>query len=115
MVPELWKRGDVEPVMTEAVLSEYEDVLCRLAARYPGVDPDPIVGLVAKQAILVRAARSSHAVCSEPDDDKFIAGAIGGQAKIIVSGDKRLLDISGHKGVHVLKPADFAAEFGTGC
>lgn len=101
--------------MTEAILSEYEDVLRRLATRYPGVDPDPIVGLVAKKAIFVRAAPISRAVCSDADDDKFIAGAIGGQAKVIVSGDRHLLGVSGHQGVRVLKPADFAAEFGTGC
>lgn len=112
LVLELWKVGDVELVMTEAILSEYEDVLRRLGARYPGVDPDPIVGLVVKKAIFVQAARLPAPVCADAGDDKFIAGAIGGRAKVIVSGDKYLLEVSGHKGVRVLKPADFAEEFG---
>lgn len=86
-----------------------------LAAHHPGVDPDPIVGLVAKKAFFVQAAALLRAVCSDADDDKFTAGAIGGQAKVIVGGDKHLLDASGQQDVRVLKPADFDAEFGTGC
>ena len=114
LVLDLWKAGDVELVVTEAILSEYEDVLRRLAERYPEVDPDPILGLVTKKGFFVQAARLAVSVCADPDDDKFIAGALGGQAKVIVSGDRPLLDVSGHQGVRVLKPADFAAEFGPG-
>jgi len=111
-VLELWKGGEAELLMTEEILAEYVDVLHRLAARYPSIDPKPIVELVARKGFFVQPAPLARQLCVDPDDDKFSAAAIGGQGKVIVSGDKHLLDLSGHKGVRVLKPADFASEFG---
>lgn len=43
----------------------------------------------------------------DPDDNKFIECAVASQSKIIVSGDKHLLDISGYKGIEVIKPRRF--------
>lgn len=112
-VLDLWKSGEVELLVTEDVFAEYVDVLRRLTARYPNVDPDPIVGLVAEKGLFVQPAVLPESVSVDPDDDKFIAAAIGGRGKVIVSGDKHLLDVSGHRGVRVLKPADFASEVGS--
>lgn len=36
---DFWKRGQMDLLMSEQILSEYVDVLRRLAARYPRVDP----------------------------------------------------------------------------
>ena len=46
----------------------------------------------------------------DPDDDKFIACAMSATCNIIVSGDVDLLEISGYKGIEVLKPADFVKQ-----
>lgn len=46
-------------------------------------------------------------VCDDPDDDKFLACAIASGTKIIVSGDKHLLRVSGYQGIEVLKPKTF--------
>ena len=37
-------------------------------------------------------------VCDDPDDDKFLACALASGAKVIVSGDKHLLKVSGYHG-----------------
>jgi len=49
----------------------------------------------------------SAPVCRDPDDDKFIACALASKSKLIVSGDKHLLKVSGFRGVRILKPRDF--------
>jgi uncharacterized protein len=49
----------------------------------------------------------SENICIDPDDNKFIECAVASQSKIIVSGDKHLLDISGYKGIEVIKPRRF--------
>jgi len=49
----------------------------------------------------------SVSVCKDPDDNKFIECAIASNCKMIVSGDKHLLNITGYKGISVLKPRDF--------
>jgi predicted nucleic acid-binding protein len=46
-------------------------------------------------------------VCVDPDDDKFIAAALASKTKLIVSGDKHLLNVSGYAGIDVVKPGDF--------
>jgi predicted nucleic acid-binding protein len=56
---------------------------------------------------IVFAKDSAKLVCDNPDDDKFIVCAIAGNCAIIVSGDKHLLRVSGHKGITVLKPMEF--------
>jgi hypothetical protein len=38
---------------------------------------------------------------------KFIACAISAEAKIIVSGDKDLLDIGNYKNIEIMKPKEF--------
>jgi len=108
---DLWKGGRVDVLMSEEILGEYVDVFRRLSERYPGVDPDPIVGLLVKKAIFVQPARLPEQVCADPDDDKFIAAAIGGNAEIVVSGDRHLLDVSGRRGLLVMKPSAFLDRF----
>ena len=46
-----------------------------------------------------------------PDDDKFIACALASGTKMIVSGDKHLLDVSGYHGIKVLTPRQFAEKY----
>jgi hypothetical protein len=46
-------------------------------------------------------------VCSDPDYDKFLACAIARGSRIIVSGDKYLLTVSGYQGIEILKPHEF--------
>ena len=107
----MWRSGDVNLTMTEEILLEYVDVLQRLARRYPGIDPDPIIGLVVQRGVFVQPVELKDQVCVDSDDDKFIAAAIGGSAEVIISGDRHLLDVSGHRGLPVMKPAEFVEQF----
>jgi putative PIN family toxin of toxin-antitoxin system len=42
----------------------------------------------------------------DPDDDMFIAAALSGSARWLVSGDKDLLDMTAPAGVTILPPAE---------
>ena len=46
-------------------------------------------------------------VCRDPDDDKFLACAVASGTKLVVSGDKALLETSGYAGINVLTPRSF--------
>ena len=46
-------------------------------------------------------------VCTDRDDDKFIAYALAAHCPVIVSGDRALLRLSGYGGIAVLRPRDF--------
>ncbi|NOY60429.1 MAG: PIN domain-containing protein [Calditrichaeota bacterium] len=49
----------------------------------------------------------SVSVCEDPDDNKFIECAIASNSKLIVTGDKHLLNITGYQGISVLRPRSF--------
>ena len=51
------------------------------------------------------------ACATYPDDDKFLACAIAGKSKLIVSGDKHLLRVSGYRGIKVERPREFIDEY----
>lgn len=44
-------------------------------------------------------------VASDPDDDVILATALAARAHILVTGDRRLLDLSPHGSVAILPPA----------
>jgi putative PIN family toxin of toxin-antitoxin system len=47
-------------------------------------------------------------VCSDADDDKFLATAVGGRAHYLVTGDAGdLLPLGEYKGVAIVSPRDF--------
>jgi predicted nucleic acid-binding protein len=52
-----------------------------------------------------------EAVCGDPEDDKFLACALAGKSKLIISGYKHLLKISGYQGIKVIKPREFFDDF----
>jgi putative PIN family toxin of toxin-antitoxin system len=102
-----WRQSKIKIVLSAPILSEYQRVAERLSARYPSVDIDPIIRLLAIFGELVDASGISETICNDRDDNKFIECAIAGQCKLIVSGDKHLLNLSGYKGVMVLTPRGF--------
>ncbi|MEN6627354.1 MAG: putative toxin-antitoxin system toxin component, PIN family [Candidatus Sumerlaeia bacterium] len=46
-------------------------------------------------------------VCTDHDDDKFMACAVAGGAKIVVVGDKALLAVSGYQKLNIMLPRKF--------
>ena len=46
-------------------------------------------------------------VSVDPDDDTFLSCALVSKTKIVVSGDKHLLAVSGYRKIEVLKPRVF--------
>ena len=65
--------------------------------------------LILTEATLVVAPPLPQQVCTDPDDDKFLACALAASAKVICSGDKALLKTSGYRGIKVLTPGQLLA------
>jgi len=102
-----WRNRKVELVISPDILDEYRRVGEELAKRYPGTDLGPLLELLAIKSRIVDAPPLDENVCSDPNDDKFIACALASRTKLICSGDKALLRISGYRGITVLSPKDF--------
>ncbi len=102
-----WRRGRIEVVLTPAVLTEYERVAETLSKRYPEVAITALLRNLASLAIRVDDRDLSEPVCEDPDDDKFLACALSGHARFVVSGDKAVIATSGYRGIKVVTPCAF--------
>ncbi len=99
-----WRDGKVQLVISNEILAEYQRVGEILAERFSEVNLDPIIKLVAVKAELVLAPNLSNPICDDPDDDKFLACAIKSKNKLIISGDKHLLRVSGYQSIEIIRP-----------
>ena len=102
-----WRHGRAQLVVSPEILAEYRRVGGELGAGFPEVDIGPIPDLLTVAADIVDAPPLPRQVCTDADDDKFLACAIASRTKIIASGDKALLRASGHRGIIVLRPREF--------
>ncbi len=106
-----WQAGEFELVVSQEILDEYKRVGEILAVEHPKVDLNPILRLVLEHAKVYKPVKLKGSVCEDPDDDKFFACALASGSKVIISGDKHLLKVSGYEGVAVLKPREFVDKY----
>ena len=104
---ESWRDGRVRIVASAEILEEYRRVGEELSEKFPGVDLEPFLALLAVEAEIILAPELTERVCEDPDDDKFLACALAGRCKVVVSGDKQLRKTSGYRGIEVLSPRTF--------
>jgi len=102
-----WRNRKVQLVLSPDILAEYQTTGNELSAQFPNVDLNPWLELLASAAIVVQTPPLPEQVCTDPDDDKFLACALASRTKLITSGDKALLATSGYRGVTVLTPRAF--------
>ncbi len=102
-----WRDGKVRLAITPDIIEEYQDTGRELAKTFAPVDIAPWLELVAMTARLINAPALPEQVCTDPDDDKFLACALAGRCKYVISGDKALLAASGFRGITVLTPRQF--------
>lgn len=102
-----WQDGKVNIVLSEEIFNEYQRVARELSEQFKGVDISTFLDLLTVNAIWVEAPQLPFNVLTDPDDDKFLSCALASRTKVIVSGDKHLLTISGYRGIEVVKPRTF--------
>jgi len=106
-----WRGSNIKLVISPEIFDEYLRIGDELAEQFPNIDIEPFINLVESNAEFVHSPNLPNPICSDPDDDKFIACALAGNAKIIVSGDKHLLKVSGYRQIEVIKPRSFIDQY----
>jgi len=102
-----WRDGKINLVLSTAILEEYQRVAEELAQEFPGVDISRILDLLTVSAEIVHAPPLPKPVCSDPEDDKFLACAVAGSARYAITGDKQLLKVSRYGKVEIVTPRWF--------
>ncbi len=102
-----WKDTKIQVVLSKEILLEYQRSGETLSAKYSEIDIAPIIDLLTIYGEVVETEDISVSICEDPDDNKFIECAMASNCKLIVSGDKHLLNVSDYQGIEVIKPRTF--------
>lgn len=102
-----WRHGKVQLVISPEIIEEYRATGHELSSQFPGIAIAPWIELIATSGFLVKAPALPEQICTDIDDDKFLACAMAGRCKYVVTGDKALLATSGFRGITVLTPRQF--------
>ena len=111
---EAWRDGKLQVVLTQEILEEYQRVGEVLAEQFPVVELRPMIEWVTMNAEVFPSQTMPEPISADPDDDKFIACALISRCKLIVSGDRHLLKVSGYGGIRVMKPRQFVTQMLSG-
>lgn len=106
-----WRDRKIELIISPEILEEYRRMGEEMEIKFPGIEIAPFLELLAIEATMVAVMPLTESVCTDPDDDKFLACAIASKARVICSGDKALLKTTGYQGIEVLTPRSFADRF----
>ena len=104
---EAWREKRIDVVVSPDILEEYRRVGEHLETQFTDVSLAPFLALLVMNAEIIEPPDLPEQVSRDSDDDKFIACAIAGGCRVIISGDKDLLSISGYRGVKVVAPREF--------
>lgn len=77
-----------------------------------GIDPILWFEDVLVLARMVVGELAIDGLCSDPDDDKYIAAAIEGRARFVVTGDHALLALGDYQAIQIVSVRDFLDAIG---
>lgn len=104
------KAGRFVLVTSQAINEEVLEVMDRprLRDKYGLADRMFDIAFILWEQAEVIAKLPTVKVSKDPDDDKFLAAAVGGLAHYLVTGDiKDLLSLGEYKGTRIVSPGDF--------
>ena len=108
---EAWGEGRFELILSPEILAEYQEVVERLCAKFPGAAASHLLAVIVTEGTLLPSTSIQEPVCDDPGDDKFLAAALSAKVRIIVSGERHLLDVADFRRIRVLRPREFVDEF----
>ena len=106
-VLEAWRDDLVQLVVSAEILEEYRRVGERLASQHEGVALGPFLALLATHAEIVEPVSLPKQISRDPADDAFIACAVSGRCRYIISGDNDLLEVGSYRKVKNVTPRAF--------
>ena len=102
-----WRGGAFDLIVSEEIVSEYEQVLKRPKFKLPEWIVQELLDYIRSKAQWVEPHSIAESVVRDPFDTKFLEAAIAGHADWIVSGDKDLLDLGQFEAVAIISLREF--------
>ena len=107
---ELWYKKKFDLLISPEILNEYIRVAEELNRKFPAVQIKPLLNLITLNAHFVEPGKRPIPLCDDPNDEIFLAVAIAGRARYIVTGDKALLRVKKYPGGFVITGKQFISE-----
>ena len=108
----LWQRGNMTPLLSKETFWELKKVLT-----YPkfALDQEETGEILEDEVLpffeIVDPVEGIEGVCTDPDDDPFIACAVSGGAEFVVTGDAQRVGLRQYKTVRFVTPSEFLKRF----
>jgi putative PIN family toxin of toxin-antitoxin system len=106
-INDAWKAGKFTLIISEAILSEYLDVLQRPKLHLTSDVVTAFISRVERKAKFVTPTETITAIQSDPTDNKFLEAALEGKAIYIVSGDSHLLELKSFRKISIITAHNF--------
>ena len=111
-VLDAWRQRQFILIVSPAIIAEIRFTLNypRIRRKYPITDADvqSLVALLTHDAVVVPGTVTvSGVIPDDPDDERVLACAVEGQAELIVSGDRHLLELGQYQGIPVITAREF--------
>ena len=101
---------EVRPVISIPLLRELERILLTSKIGYSPIAAAETLHQVQELCLLVHPTQKIRVIHSDPADNRVLECALEGQANLIVSGDKHLLDLGVFRGIRIITPKQFLIE-----
>jgi putative PIN family toxin of toxin-antitoxin system len=102
-----WQADAFELVVTTEIVREYLEVLRRPKFQLPQDVVETIGVYLLRKAVFVTPLERLKVITANSADNRFLEAAIAGDAEVIVSGDKHLLDLGRFREVHIITLREF--------
>lgn len=109
-----WQSGHFIPLASRATIEEILRVIGYEKFRLNQAQVEEVAALYLPHVEIVtvtESARRKLPICRDPEDQKFLALANAGNADVIVTGDKMLLELAGKTRFEIENPAAFRQRF----
>lgn len=111
-VLDAWRQRQFILIVSPAIIAEIRFTLNypRIRRKYPITDADvqSLVALLTHDTVVVPSTVTvSGVIPDDPDDERVLACAVEGQAELIVSGDRHLLELGQYQGIPVITAREF--------
>jgi putative PIN family toxin of toxin-antitoxin system len=107
LILEKWDAGEFTIIVTTDVVDEYFEVINRPKFGLKQETIDKIARYVYQFSEFVVPEEKIRYIEHDPKDDKFLEAAIAGNADVIISGDKHMLDLKKFRSIPILSGREF--------
>ena len=101
-----WRNGYFELVSSKEIIEELIETLKNFKIAMSEYIIHEWVNLLVENATIVESAERLKVIREDPSDNKFLEAAVAGNAELIISQDKHLLNQKEYQNIKIIKPEE---------